>query len=438
MMDALSPQVKAKQLYGQAVEHMSRFRYELVVNCCQQALDLSPNFMAALNLQTEALVKLYEWELALDCVERLLALTPNDYSVWDMQGLVLDRLERQEEAVTSIDHAIALTPENTDDWIAWVKRGYFFSQLNLNERATAYFQRATEIATRSDSVSVDDKSEAWSELGNHFFALEQYEAAIASYEQAPYVRVQDTEVKWLTALTRLGRENEILPRYNALVEAEPLNDAVWERHGLAMTYLGRYEAAFDSYKRALQLNPHRLCWLELERSLEKLGRHSSFLAVYDDILALHPNQANLWITRGSMLRRNGDTAEALASYSRALSLDPNAENAWYGRSVVLEELGQIEEAIVGYKRAAELTATKNPSDEKHLSESWGELGDLLFELERYEEAVEAYSNAPFLNYDNEMNRNEALIALVREPEVIEQYEAPFEPLNHMVEMNSED
>jgi hypothetical protein len=38
-------------------------------------------------------------------------------------------------------------------------------------------------------------------------------------------------------------------------------------------------------------------------------------------------------------------------------------------------------------------------------------------LNRYEEAVEAYSHAPFLEFDREMNRNEALIALGRESEV---------------------
>jgi tetratricopeptide (TPR) repeat protein len=417
MMDSSSSRTTAEDLYQQAIEHRRKFQYDLAVECCQQALNLSPEFVPALNLQAETLLFLAEWDLALDCCDRLLTLTPNDYSVWDTRGFLLTNLKRVEEAINSVNQAIALTPEDSNDADAWFDRGHFFREFDLNDQAAECFQRAAEIVDQSDSASVDDRSETWSNLGYHYFSQGQYEAAIASFEKAPYMRIRDTEAQWLTALIQVGRKDEILPRYTALVEAEPDSDAAWERHGQAMVHLEHYEAAIDSYKRALRLNPDRDCWLFLERVLEKLGQLSLLPQVYDELLELYPNHVRLWVQKGAVLERQGDTAGALASYDHALSLDLNTQIAWSRRIPLLEDLGRFEESIASYKRSVELIATQHSSNKKYVRESWVELGDFLFSLNRYEEAVEAYSHAPFLEFDREMNRNEALIALGRESEV---------------------
>src|SRR5439155_230374 len=90
--------------------------------------------------------------------------------------------------------------------------------------------------------------------------------------------------------------------------------------------------------------------------------------------------------RGNVHCDAREFAEAVACYERAAKFGYDDHVMWNNRGVALDGLGRHEDAIVAY-----------PAD----ADAWTGLGDSLYALERYEEAVEAYDRAIAADPDNE-------------------------------------
>jgi len=66
-----------------------------------------------------------------------------------------------------------------------------------------------------------------------------------------------------------------------------------------------------------------------------LGKHAEAVASCDKALAINPNFANAWRTRGLALRYLGRHVEAVVSYDKALDIKSNYTDAWNNRGVAL-------------------------------------------------------------------------------------------------------
>lgn len=420
MSDSLSPDHNAEDFFNQALEHLDQSDYSAVIACCDQAITLNPNYSDAWWVKGQVLQHLAEDEAALECFDQVIALEPEFYSVWERRSLTLINLERREEALEAVNRAIALMPEDCQDWLPYFNQGRWLSMLKQPDEATLSFRKAAAIASAVNPPDPDDLSVVWSTLGNHHTLLNQYEQAIAAYENAPFVRT-DAEEMWLYALMQLGRQDQILARYNHLVEAEPDSDVAWKRRGLAMRKLGRLEEAIDSYKRSVALNPVSTDWYHLRQALKQLGRQAEIIDHYRDILAIYPDQAELWSSQAYSLSQLGRQEEALASYEQAIKLNCKDDYAWHGCAILLQEFGRIEEAIAAYRQAATIASEVDPMANRVI-DYWCDLGNLLFSMERYEAAIECYDNSPFPRYDAEINRIEALKSLGRLEDVVAQFD----------------
>lgn len=420
MADSLLLHNSAEDCYNQAVEHFKQSDYQASIACCNQAIAVDPNHVNAWCLRAQTFQELGDDESAFHSFERVIALDPEVYQVWERRSLTLINLGRSEEALESVDRAIALMPEDSQDWLPYYNRGCWLCMLERHNEATASFEKAAAIASAVSSSDPDDLSVVWSTLGNHYTDLEHYEQAIVAYENAPYVRIEDTEDRWLYALIQLGRQDQILAQYNHLVEAEPDSDVAWKRRGLAMQKLGRLEEAINSYKRVVALNPSCTVWYYLQEALEQLGRQTEILDCYKEVLAIYPDRAELWAGQAYSLSQLGRKEEALASYEQAISLGLNGDYAdydWHGYAILLQEFGRVEQAIEALRQAA--TIAPMPSRTR---DYWCDLGNIFFEMERYETALEYYDRSPSLRYDGEINRIQALTALGRLDDVVAQFD----------------
>jgi tetratricopeptide (TPR) repeat protein len=128
----------------------------------------------------------------------------------------------------------------------------------------------------------------------------------------------------------------------------------------------------------------RETWSELSRLLIKLHRYEEALAALDHVLALNTQDADAWYKRGQLLYRLGRLPEALAALKQAIELDMQSW-AWKEYSQVLRELGRTEEALAS---AQQLVASK---DKAYLS--WYELGQALLALGHAEEALHTFNRS---------------------------------------------
>ena len=94
-----------------------------------------------------------------------------------------------------------------------------------------------------------------------------------------------------------------------------------------------------------------------------------------------------WYNKGVALSNLGRFADALAAYKQALVLDPKYANAWNGMGYVYRAMGKPLEGLRLVERAIELAPPP------HEGSFWDSKGDMLLDLERLQEALEAYEHA---------------------------------------------
>ncbi|MEH2230930.1 MAG: tetratricopeptide repeat protein, partial [Nostoc sp.] len=147
------------------------------------------------------------------------------------------------------------------------------------------------------------------ELGSLLFAAKEYNAAIASYDQALKIK----------------------PDYHY----------AWDRKGDALYKLGRNEEAIASYDQALKFKPDlHEAWYNRGYALDDLERFEEAIASYDQALKFKPDLHEAWYNRGIALGKLERFEKAIASYDQALKFKPDLHEAWYNRGIALGKLGR--------------------------------------------------------------------------------------------------
>lgn len=97
----------------------------------------------------------------------------------------------------------------------------------------------------------------------------------------------------------------------------------------------------------------------------------------------------------------GQFNKAIKAFKKALEIDPAYTDASVGLSIILNDIGRYDEAKVVFTDAQDrLNENKKQSDpfiEDRIAQKHLELGDLYFQIEKFEDALEQYSKAKKLS-----------------------------------------
>ncbi|MFQ5885072.1 MAG: tetratricopeptide repeat protein, partial [Thermoplasmata archaeon] len=93
------------------------------------------------------------------------------------------------------------------------------------------------------------------------------------------------------------------------------------------------------------------------KEIEKVGEEKSSLSLFDMKLLDNPEDAELWVARGALLKKMGNYKEALKSYDRAIEVRPGLKSAWIAKAEILTNLGKFEEAASCYRGIVDESAT---------------------------------------------------------------------------------
>ena len=171
-----------------------------------------------------------------------------------------------------------------------------------------------------DQQIPDQQASLWFEKGKILTADRNYEAAIASYDQA--VAIQ--------------------PDYH---------EAFYNR-GIALDKLNRYEEAIASYNQAVAIQPdYHEAFYNRGIALDKLNRYEEAIASYNQAVAIQPDYHEAFYNRGKALHHLNRDEEAIASYDTALAIQRDYYDALYNKGIALDKLNRYEEAITSYDNA---------------------------------------------------------------------------------------
>lgn len=193
---------------------------------------------------------------------------------------------------------------------------------------------------------------------------------------------------------KLGYCEEAIDSY---IKAEEL----WNSLGDILSARGMGEEASRTYLHAIET------WFDRSFVLYRMGKSEEALALIDRTLERQSNNPEIFCSKALVLFEKGKYEEALKCLNESLGLNREDPGAWCYKGNTLCKLGRYNEALESYDRSIQLSnpldfrfprfawISRSPSSQikSDAAQAWYCKGVALFELERYEEAREAFGNS---------------------------------------------
>jgi Flp pilus assembly protein TadD len=121
---------------------------------------------------------------------------------------------------------------------------------------------------------------------------------------------------------------------------------------------GRYAAAVDEYKKALEVQPNDpAVHNKLGICYQQLGNAAQARREYERALALDPGYAEVWNNIGTLEQARRRFKPAVRAYKKAIEAKPGHATFWKNLGSTYLALGQVQEALEAYQEAFRLDPT---------------------------------------------------------------------------------
>lgn len=170
------------------------------------------------------------------------------------------------------------------------------------------------------------------------------------------------------------------------LEADPKHHQAWLNLALLLGEARRLDEAIAACQQCLALQPASAKPHAVLGDLLRSARNAAdAVTAYGESLRREPKQPAVLVKMGELLMQGGSVADALACCRRALALDPGHAAAQALERRILATSGQLDALL------AEIDAQGGDPAER--ARRWDEIGALLCEQKRFDEAVTLYRRA---------------------------------------------
>ncbi|MDI6871253.1 MAG: tetratricopeptide repeat protein [Bacillota bacterium] len=256
------------------------------------------------------------------------------------------------------------------------------------EEAIQYFILAVELDPDSAAVPLANLGACYAGLGRREEAIRAYEESL---KKTPGMTNQDIRMEVLTALAKLYLEIHRVAEARAACEAalqrSPRSVDALATLGQIQFQEGQYEAAVETFRKALAVNPMTLRNLMVHRLMAlayyKMGHFDKAAAEYRRANAWHPDR----IFGTKQLAGGGAVSpeQMVATCQAKLAERPDDPELHKEAAEALFQMGCLEEAIEEYRAALE----RLPEDLELLCR----LGTVYYADDQYLPAVACFSRA---------------------------------------------
>ena len=360
---------QAQAYYDTALHYLQGEEAETVrslddaIHMLHRAVDQDPNFALAWARLGEAYWIRYGWtreassrEEATRAVEKAFQLDPNMPETQYARGRGLIAEGKYKEAREVLEKVVQRKPDLD---IAWANLGTARRELGDYPNGLRALQTAIKLNPTNFRYQVN--------LGHFYYHFGEYDRAASAYRQA--LRLKPLSfVAWEglgTADLQMGRPREAA---EAFVESNKLEEhgSGFSNLGTAYYFLGNYEDAAGSYRRATELEPKSADhWGNLGDALRMLDKiqeaHAAYLqAVRNarDNVDLMPQDPRAHLMLGLYCARARDEACALSEGNQAAGLQPESSEALFRNAVIHCIFGKTDEALDWLEKAVRLGLTR--------------------------------------------------------------------------------
>jgi tetratricopeptide (TPR) repeat protein len=199
-----------------------------------------------------------------------------------------------------------------------------------------------------------------------------------------------------------GRIADAISAYTAALGARPDLPDVWFNLAWAQRAARQFEAALESYEKAIAHGVERPEEARLNRATilyDHLGRPDLAEAELSAALRLNPDFLQAWLNQGNIAEERGDADGAAAAYRRALAIAPGTGRAHARLAVIETAAGRPGAVIPHLKQILDQAPTAEDRAEILFA-----LGGALDAAGNYDDAFQAYEAANWFAASLTQNR----------------------------------
>ncbi|HHP7232233.1 MAG TPA: tetratricopeptide repeat protein [Xenococcaceae cyanobacterium] len=205
----------------------------------------------------------------------------------------------------------------------WLKKAQALTKLKQHREA---------LKTCTEALRHHQSYQLWNCQGLALDNLQQYQAAIAAYNQA--IALAPEDLWWL-----------------------------WNNRGESYLELGQTQRAIADFEKAIQLDYPRsfIPWNNIGKLHYQQGNYQQAITAYEQSIQVKDDYLPALIGLGNTQKVLGNSALALEVYNQALQINSKSYEAWYSKGLVEEYLMQYQEALKAYQKALNLKPQWQPA-----------------------------------------------------------------------------
>ena len=333
--------------------------------------------------------------LALENYQKALSIEVSEPRWWYRAARVWMRLGDRAGAMAAIERAIELHPRYAP--LRW-RLGLWHLDQGALEPARKSFERAIELDER-DPAGVWGLARTLLREQRPGRAARVLEELVKKGPDHPY-----THLLLGTAYRQLGRWQEARSELERGAGAAPVWRDPWDeeinayRTGLLAEFnragriveMGKLDAGAALLEKLRQQYPDSPgVRKKLGAVYRKQGFHRRALEVFEEALAIRPEDVDLQFTVASVYAGLEDPARALEHLERAIALDPSQGRVYEGKGAVLAATGRIADAAAAFEQGLK--------HDPHNPSLFLRLGGVQCRLERWEEGLASFRRAAALD-----------------------------------------
>ncbi len=331
-----------------------------------------------------------EYDKAVDYYKRALKYNPEYTPAYRNLALTYRHAGNLEEAVKAIEKALDIDPENLNNMVLF---GNLLFLQNRYKDAAAKYEKALEFDKENPSALYNLALTRF-KLGDEITGIEYLKRAGTADRAGEIAHLSYAK---LGVIFTERKDYEMAKKYLELAASLEPEDPV-DRYNLGIVYLkeGDLESAVKEFEKAEEFGR------EDAELLENLGEAYYSLREYDKSIEAYNRLLNLNIRSTRIISRvaeinykNGNLEKAYNLYKRITVLNPVSENAriaYLNMGNILDDLQRYEEAIEAYENALSI-------DPKDVSTLYN-LGIVYKHLGKDELAIETWQKASELKTDD--------------------------------------
>ena len=308
-------------------------------------LKSNPTAVASLLMLGEAHTANDSIDLALDAYRNALELSPNDSNgVQKISQLLINRGNYTAAEPILTSH-LEQFPANADAHILLIESYILQQRWNDALAVTRELEKQDQQLAKGIYLR-----------GRVLYASEEYPAAITAFEKV--LQLESSAVEALTYLVKTMLKTGDVSGAQAYllkhIEAYPQQVHPLELQGSVYLSSGDFDAAIESYRAALLIDPQRgSAHVALGRALQAKGDLLAALKAYDDGLESSPKNVDLLTLKAGLLEALERYQDAVDGYNAVLAINKDEVIASNNLAMLLIDYFPSEES---FARALQLTS----------------------------------------------------------------------------------